>query len=87
VAGTYALEGALLVGGFFWYLRRRPPRTRGRWVGLGALIGLCVLIWASGPWAPPPPSPSAVAWVGMAVWLLPVWAGWADGGGAGTEEG
>jgi hypothetical protein len=30
---------------------------------------------------PPPPCARAVAIVGLASWLLPVWAAWADGDG------
>lgn len=80
IAGTYVVEGTLLLGMLVWYLRATPPRSMGRTGALAALLALCVLMWASGPWAPAPPSAAAVAWVTMGLWLLPVWAGWADGG-------
>lgn len=55
----------------------RPRDGIGRWAPWG-LIGLVVVIWVSGPWSPPPPDPRAIAYVGLAMWLLPPWGGWID---------
>ena len=60
------------------YRRAFKARDRvGRWSFWG-LIGLTTAIWISGPWSPPPPSASAIAVVGLAMWLLPLWALWIE---------
>lgn len=80
IAGTLALEALLLGAAVAVYLRSSAPLTRGgRWA-LGSLIGLLTLIWATGPWAPPPPSVGAVAWGGLILWLLPPWAAMVERG-------
>lgn len=76
VAGTIAVEGALLVAGVAIYLRSTSARdATGRWAfaGLVALIGL---LWITQPWSPPPPSAAAVAWGSLAMWLLLPWCAW-----------
>jgi hypothetical protein len=75
---TIAVEGGLFAAALAWYLRGTKPRDgAGRW-GLVALVALTTAIWVSSPWAPPPPSPTAVALVGLALWLLPPWAQWIE---------
>jgi len=76
--GTYAVEGGLYLGAIWLYLRRSRPLDA---VGRYALAGLLVMvgvIWATQPFSPPPPSPSAVAWVGVSGWLFLPWAAWID---------
>ena len=59
-----------------------------RWA-LGGLVGLCLLLWASGPWAPLPPSATAVALGTLVIWVLPPWAHWIEkhSGAAGGRTG
>ena len=45
---------------------------------VGALVVLCTVMWATGPWSPPPPSAESLAKFAIGAWLLPLWAGWAD---------
>jgi hypothetical protein len=78
VAGTIVVEGGLLVGGLWLYLQSTTAKDgTGRWalVGLVLLIGL---MWVTQPWSPPPPSPTAVAWGSLTLWLLPLWARWIE---------
>lgn len=78
IPATVIVEGLLLVVGVELYRRRAPARDAiGRWA-LAALVGLVAVIWISGPFSPPPPSARAIAVVGLATWLLPLWAGWID---------
>jgi len=78
VAGTLVAEGALFVGCTAIYVLATRRRDRvGRWA-LAGLVAFVGLIWVSQPWSPPPPSWQAVAWVGIALWLLPFWAAWID---------
>lgn len=74
VAATFVVEGVLLVVGIAWYVARFPARdTLGR-IGLVAITALVTLIWIAGPFSPPPPSQSAIAVVGLALWIFPLWA-------------
>ena len=78
IPGTLLVEGALLVAVLGVYVRgTRPRRTAGKW-SLWSLILLTTLIWISGPWSPPPPDERAIALVGLAMWLLPLWGSWID---------
>jgi membrane-bound metal-dependent hydrolase YbcI (DUF457 family) len=78
VPGTLLVEGALLVAGIELYRRAFPPRSgTGRWAFWG-LVGLIGVIWVSSPWSPPPPNDTAVAIVGLAMWLFPAWAAWIE---------
>ena len=78
IPATVIVEGLLLAVGVESYRRRAPARDAiGRWA-LAALVTLVAVIWISGPFSPPPPSAQAIAIVGLATWLLPLWAGWID---------
>lgn len=73
-----ALELALFAGGFALYLAAtRPVRAAGR-LGSWALAAFLVLVQVGNALGPPPPSPAAVAWTAMAMWLLVAWAWWSD---------
>jgi hypothetical protein len=65
-------ELGLFAGGVLLYAR--ATRGRRRWP-LWALCALLLAIFAGDLVGPPPPSITAVAWVGLAQWLL-VAAGW-----------
>lgn len=78
VPATLALEGLLLAVAVAVYVSESRPRDRRGTVGLVALLVVCTLLWASGPFAPPPPSADAVAWAGLALWLLAPWAWWIE---------
>lgn len=78
VPATIAVEGCLFALGIAIYLRSTRPGSRGGTGPLFSLVALCTLIWLAGPFSPPPPSARAVAFVGLAMWLIPIWLGWAD---------
>jgi membrane-bound metal-dependent hydrolase YbcI (DUF457 family) len=74
-----ALELALLAGGVALYLSAtRPERRAGTW-GTWFLIAFLALVQLGNTLGPPPPSPIAVAWTAMAMWLLVLLGGWTDG--------
>jgi len=78
VWATIALEGAAVGIGAFLYLGATSAKDRiGSW-GFYSLVGLCTAIWVSQPWAPVPPSASAVAWGALILWLLPPWSHWVE---------
>lgn len=78
IAGTFLLEGTLLIGGVLLYRSIFKPKSRQGTVALASLLALSVAIWASGPYAPPPPSTTAIAVVGLALWLFVPWAYWIE---------
>jgi membrane-bound metal-dependent hydrolase YbcI (DUF457 family) len=71
---TFIVEGALWAVGIALYVAAHPARDRtGTWsfVALMLLVGL---MWASGPFSPPPPSVGVLAMMGLLIG--PVLAGW-----------
>lgn len=78
IAGTFVIEGVLWVAGIAVYLRATRARSRTGTVALAALLVFLTLVWASGPFSPPPPSPRSVTVVAFATFLIPLWAAWAD---------
>ena len=69
--GLFALGGAL-------YLRATRALDRTGSVALWVLVGVLLLAYAGNIFGPPPPSMSAVAWVGEAQWLFVAWGYWID---------
>jgi hypothetical protein len=76
--GTLFAEGALFLGGAAISMRATEPRDRiGSWGSAGLLLVLASISLASF-FGPPPPGPTAVAWAGLAMWLLIGWGYWID---------
>ncbi|MGE0705583.1 MAG: metal-dependent hydrolase [Vicinamibacterales bacterium] len=75
---TFVVEGVLFVAAIEAYRRAVPARDRiGRWAFAG-LIAFTTVIWVTQPWSPPPPNVTSIAVVGLALWLLPLWAAWIE---------
>ena len=75
---TLVVEGALFAAAVALYLRATRPRdAEGKWAFRG-LVLLTTAIWISGPFSPPPPGVTAIAVVGLALWLLPIWSHWIE---------
>jgi hypothetical protein len=75
---TLALEGALFAGGIALYLRCTLSRDAVGTSSFWALVLLTTGIWVSGPFSAPPPSEGAIAVVGLAMWLFPLWGWWIE---------
>jgi membrane associated rhomboid family serine protease len=78
IPGTLAVDGVLWGLALILYLRGQRARS---WVGvisLGSLVGVCTVMWALGPWAPPPPNVRALAWFALGGWMMVPWALWVD---------
>lgn len=72
---SVVVELGLFAGGVMLYLRATRGQPRGR---LLALCALLLAIFAADLLGPPPPSIDAVAWVGLAQWMLVAAAYWVD---------
>ncbi len=78
VALTLAIELPLFAAGAWLYARgTRAADSVGRW-GFAGLVAFLLAIHAGNLLGPPPPSATAIAWVGQAQWLLVLWAFWID---------
>jgi hypothetical protein len=78
IPATLVVEGALMAAGVWIYLRTTRARgPKGRYA-IASLVVFYLVIWLANLVSPPPPNDRAVAWVGIAAWLLPLWAWWAD---------
>lgn len=78
VPATFAVEGALFAGAIAVYSRFTTPRDATGRSSLWALVVVCTVIWASGPFSPPPPGAGAIAVVALAMWLFPLWGHWIE---------
>jgi membrane-bound metal-dependent hydrolase YbcI (DUF457 family) len=75
---TLALEVPLFVMGVWLYARStRALDAAGRW-GLAGLVLFLLAIYGANLLGSPPPSVTAIAWVGQLQWLLVLWGGWVD---------
>jgi FtsH-binding integral membrane protein len=75
---TLVVEGLIFATGMTLYLRLTKSKNRAGSVGVWALVGFLVLIYVGNLFGPPPPSTTAIAWVGQSQWLLVAWAYWVD---------
>lgn len=73
VAGTLAVESALIAVGIALYVRHAARTTLAFWL----LIGFFVVAYLGAAFGPPP-SAAAVAGSALALWLLPVWGWWIE---------
>ncbi len=73
---TLLVEGALWVVGIAVFLKVRPGE-RGR-LAFWSLVAVSTLIWAIGPWSPPPPNSRALGWFALIGWIIVPWAALAD---------
>jgi hypothetical protein len=73
VPGTMVVEISMFIAGVWLYARRYHS------IRLWVFVTFLLAIYLANVIGPPPPSAHAVAVVGLASWLLPVWAWWVDG--------
>ena len=75
---TYAVELGLYAAGVIIYARTTRARDRtGTWAFVG-LVGFLLVSYFGNAFGPPPPSPTAVAVVSLALWLIPLWGWWIE---------
>ena len=73
-----ALELSIFALGVWLYLRTtKAIDATGKWA-LWSLVAFLVTIHLGNAFGPPPPSVTALAWVGQGQWLLVAWGYWVD---------
>jgi hypothetical protein len=78
MTATLLVEMPLFFVGAWFYARATRARdAAGRW-GFRGLVVFLLLIHAGNLFGEPPPSVTAIAWLGHAQWLLVVWGFWLD---------
>lgn len=78
IPATMTVEICMLAGGLWLYTRTTRPNRKSGCLSLWILVAFLGLSYLGNAFGPPPPNWQALAWVAMAVWLLPLWAGWVD---------
>ncbi len=72
------LELLLFAAGIWLYIRDTKPLDRQGNIGFWALVLFLLVVYAASLLGPPPPSATAVAWSGQALWLVIAWGFWVD---------
>ncbi len=78
VPATLAVECGLFAAGVWLYARQAKARDAIGRYGFWAFVAFLAVVYGMNVFGAPPPSANAVASIGLALWLLPVWAWWFD---------
>lgn len=78
LVGTVVIEGGMFLAGLWLYLSSTRPRDAIGRFAPGALFLLLAVIYVASLMGPPPPSVTAIAWAGLLLWPLLLWAHWGD---------
>jgi len=78
IPATLLVEGSLWLAGIVAYRRGRGLEGRGAQLAFWSLIVVTTVMWAAGPWSPPPPSVKALGWLALIGWIVIPWAAFAD---------
>ena len=78
IPATYLVEGAMWLGAIIVYLSGRPLRGGKSKLAFWSFVGISTVMWAVGPYGPPPPSAQALGWFALIGWVMIPWAAAAD---------
>jgi hypothetical protein len=78
IPGTFVVEGLLWVVAIAIFLRVRRPRGLQGQLALWSFVGVSTLLWATGPFSPPPPNAHALAQFALLGWIVVPWAWWIE---------
>ena len=76
--GTLFAELLIFAFGVALYARSTRALDRKGSLGLWSLVGFFLLVYMANVFGTPPPSVTAIVWLGQAQWLLIVWGYWID---------
>jgi hypothetical protein len=78
IPATFVIEGTMWIAAITLYLRARRPDGWQGGLALWSFIVVSTVLWASGPFSPPPPDERSLAWAAMVGWVVVPWAWWID---------
>jgi hypothetical protein len=78
VVWTLVAELGLYAAGILIYVRTTRARDRVGSTGFWISIAFLLAIYVANLMSPPPPNAPAIAWVGLAGWLIPLLFAWID---------
>jgi membrane-bound metal-dependent hydrolase YbcI (DUF457 family) len=78
IPATLAVEGALFALCVWRYTSSTRPNGRAGAISLWSLIGLLVVMQLNTALGPPPPAVEPMAYLMLAMWLIPVWGAWIE---------
>jgi hypothetical protein len=77
-AATMAVEIPIFAAGVWLYATSTRAKDKVGNYGFIGLAAFLALIYVGNLFGEPPPSVTAIAWLGQAQWLLVAWAYWVD---------
>jgi len=78
VAGTIAIESVMFAAAVWNYVSSTRARDRIGSYGFWAFVVFMLITYFGNAFGSPPPSAALVARLGLAIWLIPLWAWWFD---------
>ena len=78
IPATLAVEGALFALCVWQYTSITRPTGRAGAVALWSLLGLLVVMQLHTALGPPPPGEEPMAYLMLAMWLIPAWGMWIE---------
>jgi hypothetical protein len=78
MAVTVLVEGAIFTAGVWLYARGTRARDAVGRRALWGLVAFLLVVYAANLLGDPPPSATAIGWIGQAQWLLVLWGFWVD---------
>jgi len=77
-AATFVVEGFVFALGVYLYLRVTRAKNRVGGLAFSSLVVFLIVVHLSSLLGPPPPSVTAIAWIGQLQWLIVAWGYWVD---------
>jgi len=78
VAGTIAIESVMFAAAVWIYVSSTRASDRIGSYGFWAFVVFMLITYFGNAFGSPPPSAALVARLGLAIWLIPLWAWWFD---------
>jgi hypothetical protein len=78
IPATFAVEGALWLIAIALFLQVRRPRGAMGHVAFWSFVVVSTIMWATGPYSPPPPDERSLAYFALIGWIIVPWAWWIE---------
>jgi membrane-bound metal-dependent hydrolase YbcI (DUF457 family) len=78
IPATFVIEGALWIAALAIYLRQRRPTGRAGAIAFWSFVLITTVMWAAGPWSPPPENTTQLGLFALIGWITIPWAAFAD---------